>query len=351
MRIHRRKARLSVVCAALLLTSGSFTRVSTADSTDRPVFSGQATALQGKVLGIAVSPVGDTGYFEADSFLPPTQCLLDEGIAVDHLSATAEILCGSTQGGGDQTSSEAHVAALQADVAGIPVTATVLRSETSAECSALAPVLGGQAQVFEAQVGSVKIDADPLLPTPRNQPVPIPGVPGAYFIVGERTTQYNGNHGAITLTALRVVVPGPLPGTDTDVSFARAHADIRCQGQPACPQPAFVTGGGFLKDKKHFVIAFRNGDPDWGHLMYSDQASGTRIRADKPFGNASVDPALGKEGGGTLSGTSNAGAFVAKIVDNGEPGREDWFSLDIAAAEGTLEGGNLQVHRPCKVPK
>src|SRR6266850_1364652 len=180
MRIHGRKARLSVVGAALLLMSGSVTRVSTADSTDRPVFSGRATALQGKILGIAVSPVGDTGYFEADSFGPPTQCLMDEGIAVDRLSATATILCGSTRGGGDQTSSDAHVAALEADVAGIPVKAILLRSETQAECSALAPVLGGQAQVLEAQIGSVNIDADPLLPTPRNQPVSIPGVSGAY---------------------------------------------------------------------------------------------------------------------------------------------------------------------------
>ena len=101
MGIHGRKAWLSVVGAALLLMFGSMTRVSTADSTDRPVFSGQATALQGKVLGIAVSPVGDTGYFEADSFGPPTQCLLDEGIAVDRLSANATFLCGSTRGGGD----------------------------------------------------------------------------------------------------------------------------------------------------------------------------------------------------------------------------------------------------------
>jgi hypothetical protein len=351
MGIHGRKAWVSVVGAALLLMSGSMTRVSTADSTGRPVFSGQATALQGKVLGIAVSPVGDTGYFEADSFLPPTQCLMDEGIAVDRLSATATILCGSTSGGGDQTSSEAHVAAVEADVAGIPVKATLLRSETQAECSALAPVLGGQAEVLEAEVGSVKIDADSALPTPRNQPVPIPGVPGAYFIVGERTTKYNGNAGAITLTALRVVVPGLLPGTDTDVSFARAHADVRCQGQPACPQPAFVTGGGFLSGKRHFVIAFRDGDPGWGHLMYSDQSAGVRIRADKPFGSASVDPTLGKEGVGALSGTSNAGRFMASVIDNGEPGREDRFSLDVADADGTLEGGNLQVHRPCPVPK
>ena len=349
MRIHGRTARLSFACAALLLTSGSLAPLSRAQTADRPVFSGQATALQAKVLGIDVPPIGDTGFFEAESFAPPTQCLLDQGITVDHLSANAEIFCGSTSGQGEQSSSEAHVAALTADVAGIPVTATLLRSETSAECSALAPVLGGQAHVLEAQVGSLQVDADPLLPTPRNQPVPIPGVPGAYFIVAERTTQFNGNSGAITVTALRVVVPGLLPGTDTDVSFARAHADIRCQGQPACPQPSFVTGGGFLSGKRHFVIAFREGDPAWGHLMYADQASGTRITADKPFATTSIDPAAGKQGGGTVTGHSNAGSFIANVIDNGEPGRDDFFSLDVAKASGTLEGGNIQVHRPCKV--
>ncbi|PYQ22648.1 MAG: hypothetical protein DMF81_11390, partial [Acidobacteria bacterium] len=71
-------------------------------------------------------------------------------------------------------------------MAGIPVTATILRSDATAECSALAPVLSGTAHVLEAQVGPVTIDADPLLPTPRNQPVPIPGVPGAYFIIDEQ---------------------------------------------------------------------------------------------------------------------------------------------------------------------
>jgi hypothetical protein len=353
MRIHRSKMLLSVACAALLLTAGSGARVSMAQGPDRPVLSGQATALQAKVLGIQLEPIGDTGYFEAESFTPQPTCLLREDIEglplPAELSVSAEFLCGSTRGQGDRSASEAHVAALEANVAGVPVTAALLRSETTAECSALAPVLGGQAQVLQARVGSVTIDADPFLPTPRNEPVPIPGVPGAYFIIAERSTQYNGNHGAITLTALRVFVPGLLPNTDTDVSFARAHADIKCQGQPACPAPSFVTGGGFLSGKRHFVIAFRDGDPGWGHMMYSHQATGVRIRADRPFTSAKLYPA-GKEGGGTVTGNSNVGPFTASIVDNGEPGREDWFSLDGVAA-GNLEGGNLQVHRPCKGSK
>ena len=347
MIIQARHPYLRVAWIALLLVAGLGGGVSTATGGDRPVFSGQATAVRAKVLGINLPPLADTGYFEAEEFLPPTQCT-EQGIAVDQLSVEAELLCASTRGQGDHSFSNAHVAAVAANVAGVPVTATVLSSEASARCSALAPVVAGTANLADARVGPVVIDPDPLV-TPRNQPIPIPGVPGAYFIVGERTTSFNGNYGDITFTALRVVVPGPLPGTDTDVSFARVHADVRCQGRPVCPEPRFVTGGGFLSGKRHFVIAFREGDLDWGHLKYSDKAAGVKITADKPFTSAEVYPWPNSEGAGTLTGTTTSGApFESEIIDAGEPGREDWFTLDVAEAAGYLEGGNIQVHKPCR---
>jgi hypothetical protein len=180
--------------------------------------------------------------------------------------------------------------------------------------------------------------------------VAIPGVPGAYFIIAEQETSSNGNRGDITLTALRVVVPGV-----ADVAFSSAHADVICQGRPVCPGPHFVTGGGFLNGshgKQHFVIAFREGDANWGHLMYSDKDSGVTLRAAKPFTSATVYPE-GKEGGGTLTGTTTAGAtFTAHITDNGEPGREDVFDLfspdGVTLATGNLDGGNIQVHKACR---
>jgi hypothetical protein len=334
----------------LFLVAG-FRGVSTGADGDRPVFSGQATALQASVLNLEPITLADTGYFESPEFLPPGPCT-KEGTALGPLSVSAEILCASTRGQGDHSMSNAHVAALDANVAGIPVTATLLRSDATAGCSALAPVLSGKAHVLEAQVGPVTIDADPLLPTPRNQPVAIPGVPGAYFIIAEQKTSSDNriNRGDITLTALRVVVPGV-----ADVAFARAHADVICQGRPVCPGPHFVTGGGFLNGshgKKHFVIAFREGDLNWGHLMYSDKDSAVTLRAAKPFTSATVFPE-GKEGGGRLTGTTTAAqGFTAHITDNGEPGRDDVFELFSpganALASGTLDGGNIQVHKACR---
>lgn len=341
MTSHTGRPHLRVACVGVLFLLGSL-------DGDRPIFSGQATAVMANVLGQQVT-LADTGYFEAPEFLPPAPCT-EEGISIANVSVAAEILCASTRGQGDHSMSNADVAALNANVAGIPVTATLLRSDAKAECSALSAVLSGKADVLDAQVGPVIVDADPLLPTPRNVRVPI-GVAGAYFIIGEQTTSYNGNRGDITLTALRVVVPGV-----ADVSFARAHADIKCQGRPVCPGPHFVTGGGFLNGshgKQHFVIAFRDGDPDWGHLMYSDKASGVKMRAAKPFASAEVYSVPGADGGGTLTGETTSGSsFLSKIIDAGEPGRNDVFDLfspeGVTLASGKLEGGNIQVHKACK---
>lgn len=350
MTTHSRRPHLRVACVTVLLLVAGFRGISTGAVADRPVFSGQATAVQATVLNLQPPiTLADTGYFESPEFLPPAPCT-EEGISIPNVSVGAEILCASTRGQGDHSMSNAHVAALDASVAGIPVTATVLRSDAKAGCNILTPVLSGQAHVLEAQVGPVTIDADPLLPTPRNQKVFLPGGSGAYFIIAEQATTSTGNRGDITLTALRVVVPGV-----ADVAFARAHADVICQGNPVCPGPHFVTGGGFLNDehgKKHFVIAFREGDLNWGHLMYSDKDSSAKLRAAKPFTSAKVYPE-GKEGGGTLIGTTTAGnAFKAHITDNGEPGRDDLFDLfspdGVTLASGKLDGGNIQVHKACR---
>lgn len=343
---HTRQTRLQFARMAVLLLVAGLGGISTAAAQDRPVFSGRATAVTGKALGVELPPLADTGYFESEEFAE-TRCT-QQGIAIAPLSIQASLLCATTVGQGEHSFSEANVAALDANVAGVPVTANLLRSEARAGCSAFAPVVDGNADLADARVGPLTIDADPLVPTPRNEPIPIPGVPGAYFIVGERTSSFNGNHGEITVTALRVVVPGLLPGTDTDVSFARVHADVKCQGRPVCPQPRFVTGGGFLSGKRHFVIAFRKGDLDWGHLMYSDKARGVKITADKPFTFTDVYSWPDADGAGTVTGRTTSGtSFVANVIDAGEPGRQDWFELT-GVEPGYLEGGNLQVHKPCK---
>jgi len=43
--------------------------------------------------------------------------------------------------------------------------------------------------------------------------------------------------------------------------------------------------------------------------------------------------------------------YAVDVADNGEPGRNDTFSLSLSNryyASGLLAGGNIQLHKPCK---
>lgn len=354
----RRSTVLVAATAALAVaaaTGGTTTAATAAD--DRPVFSGQATALSAKILTLPAITVADTGYFEAATFAASTCTEVGVPPLTDQLRAEAEFFCSSTRADGNESASDSHIAALDATVAGIPVSATLLQSSASASCGRTGPVFeNDEVNLADVRVGNVVVDLDAAVPTPQNQRIVLDPVVGSYIVVGERTTTSSGNYGSLTLTALRVVVPGV-----ADVSFATVHVDVRCQGRPACPAPSFVTGGGFLSGKRHFTIGVRDGDLDWGHFMYSNKAAGLKVTGVKPFLLASVYDAAGSEGEGQLAGNAKVvrnGVAEAQLVpfrvrvsDRGEPGRSDTFELVLGGeliAAGPLEGGNLQAHRPCK---
>ena len=80
MTIHARRPHLRVACVAVLLLVAGLGGVSTGAIEDRPVFSGQATAVMASLLGQQVT-LADTGYFEDTEFLPPAPCT-EEGISI-----------------------------------------------------------------------------------------------------------------------------------------------------------------------------------------------------------------------------------------------------------------------------
>jgi len=54
------------------------------------------------------------------------------------------------------------------------------------------------------------------------------------------------------------------------------------------------------------------------------------------------------EGTAEINGASGF-TFVVEVADNGEPGRNDTFSISLSngyQASGTLGGGNIQLHEP-----
>jgi hypothetical protein len=181
-------------------------------------------------------------------------------------------------------------------------------------------------------------------------------LPNGRVVINEQNGSESGRTGDITVNALHVVVDGL-----ADVVIASAHADIAC-GKPVCPGGDFVTGGGWITGtpsgaKGTFAVAggIKNGAL-WGHLSYIDhgrngpRAKGTGVTAYVVTGPTSRHI----EGSAEING--QPGTYVAEVADEGEPGRMDTFMLRlhdasgalVYSASGLLEGGNIQLHQPCK---
>src|SRR5260370_538307 len=82
------------------------------------------------------------------------------------------------------------------------------------------------------------------------------------------------------VTALPVIVPDVLGVAGADVVVSSSHADVTCQGVPACVGKDFVTGGGFITGtqsgaKGNFGVGggIKDDGTLWGHLEYIDHGS------------------------------------------------------------------------------
>jgi nitrous oxidase accessory protein len=127
------------------------------------------------------------------------------------------------------------------------------------------------------------------------------------------------------------------------------------------PPAGNVTGGGWIispikpvqknnnKATFGFEAHFVNGIPT-GNLEYIDHVNGMNVQGNVT--TLSIDKAAMNA---TFSGTAKingigAYAYTVKVHDGGEPGRMDTFAINITAkpyaANGTLGGGNIQIHEP-----
>jgi hypothetical protein len=120
-----------------------------------------------------------------------------------------------------------------------------------------------------------------------------------------------------------------------------------------------VTGGGWITTssgaKGTFGVSggIRQGG-FWGHLTYVDHGTGLKVQSTAVTG-FQVDPTNANAYTITYDVTINgvAGTATVSVVDNGEPGRNDLFSLRLSTgytASGDLGGscpggGNIQAHK------
>ena len=368
---------LLVLALVAMWTGTSAAQASAASTT----FSGRATVVDGKVFGIPVTLVdtGDVnasgGDLEANLLCYPSgsNCTIGGLPDVTNGMVNARVLHAAVVARGQASSAEASVAELSlTNVAGNSIDAQFLSAEAEARCTGGAASVSGNADIAELTINGQTI----AVTGEANQRVDLDPILGSYVVVNEQVASVSGNRGDITVSALHIVIPGPLPGEsdDTNVYVARAHADILCAGPAGgCPGDR-VTGGGWYywpasPNRVHFALAARNGINTWGHLLYMDKAQGVKAKGTPTAAQLTPTPGSRNNGSGTVEGDvsvdrlfggKQAAYFVVRFQDNGEPGRNDSFAIALLDRKGgetlysanvslalSLTGGNLQYH-DCK---
>ncbi len=339
--------RWSVLSVALLigLVAGSVSNVAAASVTS---FSGRATVVQGRILGLPVT-LADTGNVSPEGGTLETTVLEYplSGVSDPTSGALrAELLHAAVVAGGDQSRAEASVANFSLNAAGQSISAGFLMARASAQCQGSKASVSGSSQVL-----SLLINGTPIVVTGEvNQTVLLPG--SGVVIINEQVGGASTDRGDLTVNALHIKIPGLLPGTDTDLIVAQAHADVQCASPAPCSKD-FMTGGGFLASgasKQHFAVAggIKHG-AFWGHLTYMDSAAGLKVKGTGVTAYT-VTGTTSRHIEGTAEINGTAGTYMVDVVDNGEPGRADTFRITLSngyTAAGTLAGGNLQLHT-CK---
>ena len=317
-------------------------------SSSRTTFSGDARVIQATVLGLPTIIVGEAGPLDESGGAKEFSLLtISPGETGGILSA--DVVHAATVGQGNHSRAEASVADASLNVAGNTIQADVLSSRAEARCDGTGGAsASGSSEILGLVVNgrAITVSGDP------NQTETIDGIK---VVINEQSGSTSGNRADITVNALHVTVSNPLTGQLADVVISSSHADIACA---ACSSPVgdFVTGGGWITGpsggRANFAVAggMKNGGL-WGHLTYIDHgAGGPKVKGTGVTAYRGTGTSRHIEGTADIDGAS--GTYAVDVADNGEPGRNDTFSLKLSngyTASGNLAGGNIQLHgeAPC----
>ena len=329
----------SLLLLGLLMWSEA--SISVAQQSDPVTFSGQATGVRATVLGVTTT-ISDTGPLPSSGGAEQASLL---SASVPGL-LTAEVLHAATIGQGDRSRSEASLANLNLTVGGNTIGADLLMARAMAVCAPGGPSTSGSADILGLVINGQSIGVS-------GQPNQTVNLPNGQVVINEQQSSVSGHTGDITVNALHVVVNGI-----ADVVISSAHADVTCHGNPNCTGGDFVTGGGFITGtpsgaKANFGVAggIKNG-AFWGHLEYNDHGTnGPKVHGTGVTAYVVVNLTTRHiEGTAEINGQSGF-TYKVDVADNGEPGRNDTFAITLSngyTASGNLEGGNIQLHTPCR---
>jgi len=166
----------------------------------------------------------------------------------------------------------------------------------------------------------------------------------------------------MTSAANTIVSPSLSPVTNVSGRMLALHGEVTMVNSiiSTCgtvstkvhPKPAgdWFTGGGWISIgdvKATFGVSGGiKHDKFWGQLLYNDH-NGVQVKSTEVTNYIVIDAVTRKiEGLAKINGEGSF-AYTVVVKDNGEPGREDTFSIVLStgySAEGTLNGGNIQLH-------
>lgn len=323
----------------------------TATPTDN-TYAGRATALMASVttsaLGLSATvrvTTGDTGELDATTGGMRDSSFLN--LVNGSLGLDLAVLSAVTVGSGNTTDSSASTAGLTLNLAGLRVSAGVMRAGAVAQCSN-----GNVAYSASANVADLVVQGNAVVVTGApNQTITVNNL--ATIIVNE---QYEAN-GRQVVNALHIKVGGSLAGTTSaDIVVSHAEAGISCGTTtvPSCPVTDFMTGGGYITlpsgAKGTFgFVGGKKANGLQGHLQYVDHGStgpdisGSAVASYSGSGTA-------RNIGYNCSVNGSATACTINVADNGEPGKNvDTFTIgagNYSASGPALAQGNIQLHKP-----
>lgn len=343
MKTHRPiKTGLTLLFTLALIAAPSESRTAAAAAT---VFSGRATVISGQVAGIPITLV-DTGPVDASGGHLHQSVLeypIDGVPDATGGALTAGVLHATVVAEGNKSRAEAVVADFALKAAGQKISAEFLGARASATCSS------GTATITESsEIVGLVVNGTPITVGSQPQTITL-GTVGSIVINEQPVASASGDSGTVTVNALHIVLIG-----GTDLVVASAHADITCATQTGagdCLNKDFVTGGGWItRSGARATFAVAGGPGGWGHLQYIDHGGNFKVKGTgvTSYGSGTTGP-TSRQIDGTAEWTGGGGTYHVEVADNGEPGRNDTFSLLLSSgygAAGTLDGGNIQLH--CK---
>jgi hypothetical protein len=192
-----------------------------------------------------------------------------------------------------------------------------------------------------------------------------------YWVVGSSAT-IDGNNFLGTILATESIsmtsggiVSGrmlALNGAVTLINDSISICSSSDEGNTGYTCRDFVTGGGWIdgsstgSNNKHDKATFGvsggiKNDKFWGQLSFNDHSkNGIKVKSSSITAYVIIDQFTRRiVGTATINGKGSY-IFTAIVVDNGEPGTNDKFSLELSNGyiiTGTLQGGNIQLHYKC----